>query len=57
VLGRYEIPHPTELSDHLTKHDASRLGSEVNLEQLDSFVEDKAMLAENLENLVNPAYS
>ena len=28
------------------------LGAEVNLDQLDSLVEDKAMLAENLENLV-----
>ncbi|WP_445005442.1 hypothetical protein [Halomonas mongoliensis] len=29
-----------------------RLGAEVNLDQLDSLVEDKEMLAENLENLV-----
>ena len=28
------------------------LGADINLEQLESLVEDKAMLAENLENLV-----
>ncbi|BBI52273.1 hypothetical protein HORIV_46940 [Vreelandella olivaria] len=34
------------------KRHLQRLGAEVNLEQLNSLVEDKDMLAENLENLV-----
>ena len=34
------------------KRHLHRLGAAVNLDQLDSLVEDKAMLAENLENLV-----
>src|SRR5690554_7620640 len=34
------------------KRHLQRLGATVNLEQLNSLVEDKAMLAENLENLV-----
>ena len=34
------------------KRHLQRLGVTVNLEQLNSLVEDKAMLAENLENLV-----
>jgi mRNA-degrading endonuclease toxin of MazEF toxin-antitoxin module len=34
------------------KRHLSRLGAEVNLDQLNSLVEDKNMLAENLENLV-----
>jgi len=35
------------------KRHLSRLGAEVGLEQLNSLVEDRDMLAENLENLVN----
>ena len=34
------------------KRHLHRLGADINLEQLESLVEDKAMLAENLENLV-----
>ena len=34
------------------KRHLQRLGADINLEQLESLVEDKAMLAENLENLV-----
>ncbi|CAM4298126.1 hypothetical protein VRRI112168_19490 [Vreelandella rituensis] len=34
------------------KRHLQRLGAEVNLDQLNSLVEDKDMLAENLENLV-----
>jgi predicted transposase/invertase (TIGR01784 family) len=34
------------------KRHLSRLGADVNLDQLNSLVEDKNMLAENLENLV-----
>ncbi|WP_249978047.1 Rpn family recombination-promoting nuclease/putative transposase [Vreelandella olivaria] len=34
------------------KRHLHRLGAEINLERLDSLVEDKDMLAENLENLV-----
>jgi predicted transposase/invertase (TIGR01784 family) len=34
------------------KRHLSRLGAEIHLDQLDSLVEDKDMLAENLENLV-----
>jgi hypothetical protein len=34
------------------KRHLQRLGAEINLTQLDSLVEDKDMLAENLENLV-----
>ncbi|WPL17911.1 hypothetical protein Thiowin_02954 [Thiorhodovibrio winogradskyi] len=45
-----------ERLDHLItrwlKRHLQRLGSQINLEQVNSLTEDKAMLAENLENLV-----
>lgn len=48
-------PHKDRVDKIVTrwiKRHLSRLGADVNLEQLSSLVEDKDMLAENLENLV-----
>ncbi|MGE4534761.1 hypothetical protein [Halomonas sp.] len=50
-----EDPHKERIDRIVTrwlKRHLHRLGADVNLDQLDSLVEDKAMLAENLENLV-----
>jgi hypothetical protein len=50
-----EDPHKERIDRIVTrwlKRHLHRLGAAVNLDQLDSLVEDKAMLAENLENLV-----
>jgi predicted transposase/invertase (TIGR01784 family) len=50
-----EDPHKERTDRIVTrwlKRHLHRLGAAVNLDQLDSLVEDKAMLAENLENLV-----
>jgi predicted transposase/invertase (TIGR01784 family) len=50
-----EDPHKERTDRIVTrwlKRHPHRLGAAVNLDQLDSLVEDKAMLAENLENLV-----
>jgi len=50
-----EDPHKERIDRVVTrwlKRHLHRLGAAVNLDQLDSLVEDKAMLAENLENLV-----
>nr|WP_273424081.1 Rpn family recombination-promoting nuclease/putative transposase [Halomonas sp.] len=46
-------PHKERIDKIITrwlKRHLQRLGAEVNLDQLNSLVEDKAMLAENLEN-------
>lgn len=48
-------PHKERIDKIITrwlKRHLQRLGAAVNLERLNSLVEDKAMLAENLENLV-----
>lgn len=48
-------PHKERIDRIITrwlKRHLQRLEADVNLDQLNSLVEDKAMLAENLENLV-----
>ncbi|WP_386079114.1 hypothetical protein ACFIOZ_14730 [Vreelandella sp. F11] len=52
LAGTLNKEHIDKVITRWIKRHLQRLGAEVNLEQLNSLVEDKDMLAENLENLV-----